>query len=237
MLDAGASHYLIRVHRLRQGSRFVAFDPLSVREADGVLLDERPNGARYELSAVRPALLASRLGATLIQALGKADKLDRVVRDATALGVEQLVVVETERAVVHLGARGGARLERWKKISVEAARQSGRGDLPEIRGPVGLESALAECNAPLKICLDPASEQVLGRALDGWAAPEPIALLVGPEGGFSDAELALVARSGFRRARFGSFVLRTETAATAVLGALVARADLQLPSAAHGGER
>jgi len=236
-LDAGASHYLIRVHRLRRGARFVAFDPLSATEADGVLLDEQPNKARCRLSALRPARLAGRLGATLIQSIGKADKLDQVVRDATALGVECIVVVETERAVVRLGQRSAARLERWKKIAVEAARQSGRGDLPEIRGPLRLELALAECTALFKICLDPASDQVLGGVLENWTAPEPIALLVGPEGGFSDSELELAARSGFCKARFGRFVLRTETVAAAVLGTLVARADLELPSAAHGEER
>src|SRR5690606_9812486 len=90
-LEREPSHYLIRVHRLRAGARFVAFDPLARLEAEGTLLEVATGEAVCELDAPRPARHLPPLRVTLIQAVTKGDKLARVVRDATALGVTGIV--------------------------------------------------------------------------------------------------------------------------------------------------
>lgn len=223
VLDREASHYVVRVHRVGAGDRFIAFDPVAKLEAEATLIEADHLGARCIISAPVSASNVAATQITVIQALGKGDKLDRVVRDATALGASRIVFVETARAVVRLGDRGAARLDRWKKIAIEAARQSGRGDTPQLVGPLSLAEAFQQTQSiAMRLCFDPRASETYGAALDAWRPATEIALLVGPEGGLDDHELALAERCGYRRVRFGSFILRTETALTAALGALVA---------------
>ena len=224
VLDDAASRYLLRVHRLEEGDAFVGFDPEARLEADGQIVDVRAR--RVRLDEPRPASHSSKLAVTLLQAFGKGDKIERVVRDATALGVERVCVVDTERSVVRVddAERADGKRRRWRTIAVESARQSGRGDLPELDGPLPLAKALARLNVEKKLCLDAAANVSLARALDGWHGERSLAVLVGPEGGLSAEELAIAERHGFERVRLGPLVLRTETAATALLGALIALA-------------
>jgi 16S rRNA (uracil1498-N3)-methyltransferase len=135
-------------------------------------------------------------------------------------------VAQTERSVARLAdERGALRVERWTRIAIEAARQSGRGDIPLLRGPEPLGDALARVTAPLRITLAPGGEPLFAR-LRAWGAEEGVALLVGPEGGLDERELELAARAGFAPASLGATVLRTELAGVAALGALVALAAL-----------
>lgn len=221
-LDAEAARYVARVHRLRAGDVFCAFDPEGALEAEARVLDSRPRSVRCEISDVRAARALGDLNVTLLQGLGKADRFDQVVRDATALGVVGLVGVITERVVAR-PADATFRRERWRAIAIQAARQCGRGDLPALAGPLALDAALAAAPAAgRRLLLDPDASSSLGQALDAWDGCEPLTLLIGPEGGLSPAEVELSGGAGFERVRFGPFVLRTETAATAVLGAAVA---------------
>jgi 16S rRNA (uracil1498-N3)-methyltransferase len=128
-----------------------------------------------------------------LQGIGKADKPERVVRDATALGVASLVFVETARSVSRLRERAEKRAERWRTIAIDAARQCGRGDTPAIDGPSTLAEALA-CLAPgtLRLVLAPNAEHGLGERLGAVSEQTPVVLLVGPEGGLTDSELGLV---------------------------------------------
>lgn len=224
MLDEGASRYLLRVHRLAPGDHFVAFDPDAALEARGELVGRRGRRALCRLSEPEPAANVPGFDVTLLQGLGKGDRFDRVVRDATALGARRVVAVQTEHSVVELGDRADARRARWRTISVEAARQSGRGDLPVIDGPLPLADALGARGAALGLVLDPGSADSLAARLGDWSGERALLLLVGPEGGLAADELAAAVAAGFLPARFGGFVLRTETAATAVLGAVVSRA-------------
>jgi 16S rRNA (uracil1498-N3)-methyltransferase len=223
-LDRRQAHYLCHVHRLGVGSRFVAFDPVGRIEADAELTGIGPRKARCRLGAVRPARLVSSLEVTLWQALGKGDRVDQVVRDATALGAKRLVVVETAHATPQPRDAGARRCERWRTIAVEAARQSGRGDLPEIAGPMTLEQALRTLDdgGDLRLCLGVDAPRSLGEALRGWRPSEPLTALVGPEGGLSSVEVEQALGHGFGLVSLGPFTLRTETAATALLGALAA---------------
>jgi hypothetical protein len=133
-LDPAAAHYLLRVHRLRVGASFFAFDPLAATECEATLLGERPPRARFETP--RAAALRPARSVTLLQALGKGDKPERVVDAATAMGVTALCFVASERSVKKVDAeRAEQQRERWQRVAIDAARQSGRGDVPELRGP------------------------------------------------------------------------------------------------------
>lgn len=212
-LDPDASKYVARVHRLGPGDRFVAFDPEARLEADAVIVRVDGRSVAVALSEPRQAQALAAIEVTLLQGIGKGDKLDRVVRDATALGAARIVGVETERSVVQ---RAEKRSERLRAIALDAARQSGRGDLPRIQVGVRLADALAGVTAERRVCLDPRAPAPLSLSGEG-----SLALLIGPEGGLTPDEIALAEEHGFVRASFGSLVLRTETAATAVLGAIV----------------
>lgn len=224
-LDAATSRYLVRVHRLRAGDAFLAFDVESGLEADAELLVAEPRRARARLGEPRPARVAAPLPVTLLWSLGKGDKPEAVIRDATALGVARVVLVTTERTVPRPGERGEGRRERWQRVAREAARQSGRGDVPALEGPLALGEALGVMPETLGVVLAPEADASLRAVLADWRPDAALRVLVGPEGGLAPHELAAARGAGFRPARFGRLTLRTETAAVAVLGALVALAE------------
>jgi 16S rRNA (uracil1498-N3)-methyltransferase len=220
-LPREAAHYLCVVHRLESGSTFVAFDPEQGLEAFGkIVLLERARVA-CELEQPKPAR-GGTLGVTLLQATAKGDRLEQVVRGATALGVERIVLVVAERSVAR---PADFRRERLRAISIEAARQSGRGDVPALDGPVPLDErlvALADW-VGLKLCLAPQATVPLATHLNGSAPGSPAVILIGPEGGLSDAELVAAREAGFLEAGLGPLTLRTELAAIAALGCFAGR--------------
>jgi 16S rRNA (uracil1498-N3)-methyltransferase len=223
-LDRDAGHYVTRVHRLGPGDVFVAFDPDTRTEADATIVSVG-RAVRCRLERVRPSTTVARTGITLVQAIGKGDKPERVVRDATALGVERVVFCVSRRTVARPGDRARARQDRWRAVAIDASRQCGRGDVPVVEGPVSFDDAIAaESSRPtLRVCLAPRAAASLVETVRGWRQGEPITVMIGPEGGFEDAELAAADARGFARVSFGRFVLRTEIASVAVLGALLLR--------------
>jgi 16S rRNA (uracil1498-N3)-methyltransferase len=215
------ARYITRVHRLGPGDKVSFFDPEQAVEADARVLEVSREALTCELDAPRVSGYRAH-PFVLIQGLAKGDKPDLVLRDATALGVRRIHFVETERAVVHVqDERASSRRERWRRIAVEAARQSGRGDVPELGGPTRLEQALPELVADYSLCLSPHGVPLF-TALAGWQREQSISLLVGPEGGLAEAEINLAIQLGFVPASLGPTTLRCELAGIAALGALVA---------------
>jgi 16S rRNA (uracil1498-N3)-methyltransferase len=229
VLDSDTARYVTRVHRLGVGDSFIAFDPEARLEADAHITSVN-RSVRCDLERVRPATAVAKTGVTLVQALGKGDKPERVVRDATALGVERIVFCVSSRTVARPGERTPSRLARFRAVAVEACRQSGRGDAPLVEGPVPLSEALASdgSTAAVRLCLDTRATTSLAAALGEWRPDRPLTVLVGPEGGFDETEIRAATDAGFVLVRLGDFVLRTETAAVAVLGALVAQIRREL---------
>src|SRR5688500_6955317 len=131
-LPRDLSAYLVRVLRLRAGDRFTVFDPEAGVEADAELLRDVPAVARL---AEPRAVVVSGRAVTLVQGLAKGDKPEQVLRAAVALGARRVTFVRTERSV----AGAELRLARLRAVMLDAARQCGRGDLPELSGPLELE--------------------------------------------------------------------------------------------------
>ncbi len=223
VLPAETSHYLCRVRRLGPGARFVGFDPDARTEADTEVLDAEATGARVRIGPLRPAQVVAGAGLVLVYALAKGDKVDDVVRDATELGATRVIVTRTERAVVKAtGERAKEKLDRWRRITEQAARQCGRADPPAILGVFDWAEALqqaSDCEA--RFCLDPRAVESLGAALTpAVLRGASVAFAIGPEGGLSGGEVETAALHGFLPVSLGPFVLRTETVAAAVLGAV-----------------
>lgn len=210
-------HYLTRVLRLRQGDGLEVFDGEG-RAWEAVVASIGEDLARIELGeALR------RSGAppiTLGQGLAKGDKLELVVQKATELGMSRFVPLQLERSVVRLDeAKGADRARRWRKIAEEAARQSGRADVPAVDEPQSLErflAAAAERGEAVAVLYEGEREKRLGP----WIAANlerPIALVVGPEGGFAPAEIERARAAGCAVLGLGPRILRTETAGVAAL--------------------
>jgi 16S rRNA (uracil1498-N3)-methyltransferase len=222
-LAESSSHYLCRVRRLAAGDRFVAFDPEARTEADATVLVASATEARVVVEALRPASVVATSELVLVYALAKGDKVDDVVRDATELGATRILIARTERAVVKASAdRSSEKRDRWRRIAEQAARQCGRADPPLIEGIFDWAEALGHAgNCTAKYCLDPHASVALGGLLrvevERGAA---IAFAIGPEGGLSPAEIETATSLGFTAVSLGRFVLRTETVAAAVLGAV-----------------
>lgn len=212
-LDAAARHYLARVLRLSAGDALEVFDGAG-RAYEAVL---GPEGASVTIGVerARPA----GVDVTLLQGLPKGDKLELVLQKATELGVARVWPVICERSVSRPDAeRRESRAARWRKVAEEAARQCGRADVPRVDAPSPLRDALAEPrrDGEARLVLDPRANA----PLSAYGDAERFTLLVGPEGGLSDAELELARDAGFVGVTLGPRVLRTETVALAALAVL-----------------
>ncbi len=223
VLDQKASRYLARVRRLTAGATFEVFDPATGLEADAKIVAVRSaSEVTIELGESRAARKVAERVVRLVQCVGKGNKLDAVVRDATELGVTHIQPAISQRTVKEAGASQRARLER---VALDASRQCGRSDVPRVDEPCGLEDALRASEATHKLCLHPRARASFRQELASIAATDSIDLVIGPEGGFTDGELQLAEALGYRLVRLGVWTMRTETAATAALGALLVSAS------------
>ena len=156
----------------------------------------------------------------LVQGISRGDRMDFVVQKATELGVKRITPVLTEYGVVKLDtARAEKRRDHWQKIANSACEQSGRTRLPLIDTPMPLKNWFGTKpeSVDAELILTPGDTT----PLSSIPAPETkVCVLIGPEGGFSDAEFEDAAVSGFQSVSLGPRVLRTETAAIATLAVL-----------------
>ena len=160
---------------------------------------------------------------TLGQGLPKSDKMDWIVQKATELGVANIVPLVTERTIVKVRDEE-KRISRWQKIAREAAMQSNRADIPAIGPIVPFNDFLRTPNSePGTLLLFPWEEgtKPIKDVLRGSQGIKHIIVLIGPEGGFSTAEAELATSRGFHPVSLGPNILRTETAAVAVLSMIL----------------
>ncbi len=223
-LDARASRYLSGALRLREGDALVAFDPDRAREADAVIVGIDKGTVILRVGPLRDAPVTASRPVTWIQGVAKGDKMDAIVRDATELGATRFVPVLTAFSVVKLDvARGEARAARWGRIAREAARQCGRGDVPEVLAPCSwaLATGASLAGQAARFCLYEGARDPIGPPLErALRENEALTFAAGPEGGLEPREVTQAEEAGWTIVSLGPFVLRTETVAAAVLGAV-----------------
>jgi 16S rRNA (uracil1498-N3)-methyltransferase len=222
VLRGAEARYLARVHRLAAGDAFTTFDVERKLEAEAEVVVVERDSVTCRIAEPGPARAVAERAVTLIQCAGKGDKVGDVIRAATALGAARIVIAVSARSVAR-PERDSRKDERWRTIALDAARQSERGDLPELDGPAPLAELLDTFRADpsQKLCLQPGAELTLAAAI-AEERSRALTLLVGPEGGLEASELDHAHSAGFRLVRLGPFVLRTELAAVAALGAVLA---------------
>ncbi len=235
-LSAADSHHARRVLRLATGAAVVLCDGRR-RDLPGRLLaeaDPDTGAARVRVDAVLASPAERGPHLVLWQGLPKQAKLEEIITRAVELGVHEIRPVLCRRSVSRPRDDSAARRrERWRQLAEAAARQAGRGLIPEVGPLLPLDIALAE---PAALTVPPPDRRL---ALLPWEDEETVALpqplgrrrpadleridvLIGPEGGFAPDEVAAARRAGFISVSLGPRILRTETAGPAVLAMILA---------------
>jgi 16S rRNA (uracil1498-N3)-methyltransferase len=207
------SHQLRHVLRLRPGDEVRTFDGIG----DCDLVVELDAAFAGKVVGEMPFAPEPRTRLSVYPALLQRDKFESVLQKLTELGVSSITPVMTTRGLVR-AAPDAPRLARWQAIVIEAAEQSGRGRIPEIRGVLRFEQAVRSAAGLRLVACEGERQTLLRDALSG--RPEEVAVFVGPEGGFTPEEMSCARALGANVITLGPRVLRTETASP-VVAALV----------------
>jgi 16S rRNA (uracil1498-N3)-methyltransferase len=209
------AHHLTRVLRVEAGQKYEISDNRNVYLAEVEIARKSLVSFSVLEKLSSPETLVR---IALIPALIKFDRFEWMVEKATELGVESVLPFEAERTEKGLGRAAEKRLERWRRIAREASEQSRRSRLPEIAAPVAFEDAI-RTQADLKLALEEQAGAlpVLSAVLERSQASASVAVLVGPEGGWTERERSAIREAGWAPASLGSTILRAETAAIAAL--------------------
>lgn len=206
------AHYVRNVLRLQAGDRLELLDGTGqVHEAEIVSLTKELVTVKVVRSS--PSDREPVVKVTLAQALPKGSKMDFVVEKSVELGVNRIIPVLTERTIGR-----SAKTERWRKLAKEAAEQAGRAIIPEVSESTNFASVL-KLKERFDLALLPweLEKNISLRSALQASKPSSIIVLIGPEGGFSQAEVEQARAMGWQTVTLGKRILRTETAGLAVL--------------------
>ena len=221
-IEGEEARHLTRVLRVEAGQRYEISDNRNVYLAQ-IETARKESVVFRTLEKLPAAAPAARI--VLYAALIKFDRFEWIVEKATELGVAEIVPVEATRSERGLERAAGKRRERWRRIALEASQQSRRSHLPEIGEPVLLADALTGAGN-YRLALDEAGDVPLLQALPAVrGAEDTVAVLTGPEGGWTEEERASFTVAGWTPVSLGPLILRAETAVIAAL-AVVSQAWL-----------
>ena len=225
LLDAEQSHHCVQVMRQAVGDLFSVFDGQGV-EAKARITEIARDQVKFQILA-KAASPRPAHPVWLAQALTKPKSMDLIFQKATELGVSDLAPLQSDHSVAQVDEeKAEAKVEKWQKLTIEAAKQCGQNWLPVVhpprapkdfvtevpRGAVKLIASLQHEARPLKAAL---REQ-----LQGLKSGTPIVVMIGPEGDFTPAEIGQARSAGFAPVSLGKIILRAETAAFFALSAI-----------------
>lgn len=205
---------IARVLRLKPGAQVWALDGCGM-EARVELTQVEASQVRGQIMAQQPALGEPRVELSMYLCLTQREKFEWMLQKCTEVGAGSFVPVISSRSLVQSAAETEHKRERWERILQEAAEQCGRGKIPQLQVTLNLKQALEAAQQSGARCILPWEEErscSLQQALGG-EKPARVALLIGPEGGFSEEEAAAAVDAGFQLATLGRRILRAETAA------------------------
>ena len=220
LLTGKELHHLKDVLRLKKGDKVIVFDGKG-REFIGslktVTMDEVCVAIEKQLDISRE----SRFRIILAQGLARAEKMDIIIQKATELGVSEIIPFTASRVVSRLNSEQAAKkIQRWQRIAIEAAKQCRRDVIPRIEEIAKLSEVLNKYSHSIEgyIKIIPWEGENRNHLKD-ILKPEGVSgciILIGPEGGFEEQEVALAEKAGFLPVMLGPRILRTETAAISI---------------------
>jgi len=229
VLDDTEAHHLLHVLRLKPGDELSLFDGCGT-EADATLTRSSRREVFCSITARRQTPCVDRVRITLIAAPPKADRLKWMVEKLTEIGVERLILLQADRTVV---TQGESRMEKLRSSVIGACKQCGRNKLMQLSPLQTLSSVLDDIK----------TERLAGKLWIAHPSPsmptphsaavtliESQLLLIGPEGGFTEAELLLALNAGARMISWPHTILRIETAAVVFAAQLLSMGESPVPS-------
>ena len=224
------AHHISRSLRMAAGEHITVCD-MQKNEYECELLEFLPDCVRARIIKEEKIQTEPPYHVHVYQALPKGDKLDSIIQKAVECGVCELTTFESERCVVRVKDGGEAKkLERRRRIALEAAKQSGRGIVPEIHASISFREAIRMASqADLALfCYEGDGTRPLAECVEQFKKTHDrkdgalsISVVIGSEGGFSLEEARAAAEAGMISTGLGKRILRTETAASFVLACLV----------------
>lgn len=217
------SRHIEKVLRMNCGDRILVFDGTGTEyTAKLISIEKQLCRAEIESSEISPA--EPRVHITLFQGLPKSGKMETIIQKAVELGVYEIVPVMMDRCVTRINDQkaGEEKAKRWNKVSVEAAKQCGRGKTPKVNTPITFDEAVCRM-VEMDLAVMPyeklGHEGDLGmkKLLESAGDVATVGIMVGPEGGFADSEADSAMAKGVKAVGLGKRILRTET----VSGALI----------------
>jgi len=210
LLDKTAARHATRVLRLKPGQEVLAFDGRGMQVlAELVLLDGRPGVRARGEATEQPKPIPTHL----VLGVLKASAMEQALRGATEAGATHIHPLQAARSVPK-----GSKVDRWERIVASAAQQCGRMDVPEVLPVASLGDILSRLDGVELAIAHPG-------AVRPRPATGPVAVAIGPEGGFTDAEVDQLDAFGARRIGLGPFILRAATAAPVAVAMLTAGQD------------
>ena len=222
---ADAAH-IVRVLRMREGERLILCDGAGT-DYDCIITSADPDRISLKIENQTMCEAEPSVDITLFMALPKSDKMEYVIQKSVELGVKKIVPFCASRCVVKLSGKDVARkVERWQKIAYAAAKQSGRGIIPQVTEPISVKEMCAKAqdfDLPL-FCYECEEENSLKSALSK-AEFKTACVVVGPEGGFDIDEVEQAKKVGFNIVSLGKRILRCETAPGCAICAILYHTD------------
>jgi len=211
--------HLAKVLRVQSGDELVVFTGDGSEYAASVQ-SVRGNRVAVAIGEARALDRESPLAVTLVQCMARGDRMDVIVQKATELGVARIIPVQSRRSVVRLdAAQAESKAAHWRAIVVSACEQCGRNRLPVVEAPRRLLDYLGTLPAGgARLLLEARADTRRAAPIGG-----EVTVAIGPEGGLDEEEIEAFRLAGFQTTRLGPRVLRTETAAIAVLAYLQSR--------------
>lgn len=224
IITGGDVLHIQKVLRFKEGDMLSLCDSAGF-DYNAVITEFTENSIICTIKSKTKSNTEPNIKVTLFQGIPKASKMDYIIQKTTELGISRIVPCIMERCVVKINDEKSAekKLERWRKVAEEAAKQSGRGVIPEIYEPMIFNDAVTEMLksdlyfAPYEGECKTHIKPVLLSVKD----PETVSFIIGPEGGFEIAEIEKICAAKIPRITLGKRILRTETAGESVLSMIM----------------
>ena len=212
------AHHVTNVLRMQPGERLVAIDGNGPWDADVTVMSKgrvrvRPVGRSNEVGGELPVEI------DVLQAVTRGAKFDEVVEKCVELGAQRIVPIACARSYAEATP---TRVDRWRRIARSAAQQSRRRIVPFVADPLSWEEAVRTTSIPLIVGWEGAQRGTLAAVLKQIDTSSPMAIAIGPEGSFTEDELELARTAHAELVSLGPMILRTQTAAAALISAMAA---------------